>query len=161
VDVRPVPSEDPATLADLFADHAERLGRLAFLLVGSAADAEDVVATVYSRMLRRDLGDILDPVAYLARAVTNEARSHHRRLRRQQRVVIRLRADSTAQTSLGARELLDTLKALNQLERSVVVLHYYDDRSIDEIARLLDVPRGTVASAQSRALTKLRRGLEP
>jgi RNA polymerase sigma factor (sigma-70 family) len=156
-----VPSEEPATLADLFAEHADRLGRVAFLLVGSVPDAEDVVATVYARMLGRDLADILDPVAYLARAVANEARSHHRRLWRQKRVVVRLRGDSMAETSLGARELLDTLQTLNQLERTVVVLHYYDDRSIDEIARLLAVPRGTVASAQSRALTKLRRRLEP
>ena len=161
VDVEQVPSEAPLSVADLFAEHADRLGRLAFLLVGSTEDAEDVVATVYARLLRRDLGEIMDPVAYLARAVANEARSHHRRLWRQRRVVVRLQAVSVEEIGLGGCELLDALTALNRLERTVVVLHYYDDRSIDQITQLLDMPRGTVASAQSRGLAKLRRVLTP
>jgi DNA-directed RNA polymerase specialized sigma24 family protein len=160
VDVRVVPPDKPLGLAELFVEHGDRLGRLAYLLVGSVPDAEDVVATVYARVVRRDLDDIRDPVAYLGRAVVNEARSHHRRVRRDRRVRIRLGA-AAPQVGLGATELLDALKVLNPLERTVVVLHYYDDRTIDEIATLLDVPRGTAASAQSRALGKLRKVLEP
>jgi RNA polymerase sigma factor (sigma-70 family) len=158
--VQVVPPEDPVGLAELFVAHGDRLGRLAYLLVGSTQDAEDIVATVYGRIARRDLGEIRDPFAYLGRAVVNEARSHHRRVSREQRIRVRLRA-STEAVGLGARELLDALKVLNPLERTVVVLHYYDDRTIDDIAALLDVPRGTVASAQSRALAKLRKVLEP
>jgi DNA-directed RNA polymerase specialized sigma24 family protein len=155
-----VPPEQPPSLEELFVAHGDRLGRLAYLLVGSAHDAEDVVATVYARIARQDLGDIRDPVAYLARAVANEAKSHHRRVGRERRVRVRLRA--TAQpVGLGASELLDALKVLNPLERTVVVLHYYDDRTIDDVAALLDIARGTVASAQSRALAKLRKVLEP
>lgn len=152
-------SGEPFALADLFADHADRLGRIAYLLVGSVHDAEDIVAAVYPRVARRDLDDIVDPVAYLGRAVANEARSHHRRRGRERHLAVRLRTGPHT-VELGARELLDALKALNPMERTVVVLHYYDDRSIDEVAELLAVPRGTVASAQSRALTKLRRVLE-
>ena len=156
-----VPPEDPVGLDELFLTHGDRLGRIAYLLVGSTTDAEDVVATVYERMARRDLGEIRDPVAYLGRAVVNEARSHHRRRAREQRVRVQLRAAAQA-VGLGARELLDALKVLNALERTVVVLHYYDDRTIDDIATLLDVPRGTAAaSAQSRALAKLKKVLEP
>jgi DNA-directed RNA polymerase specialized sigma24 family protein len=153
-------SEEPVRLTELFADHAERLGRVAYLLVGSIDDAEDVVSTVFARVARRELSDIEDPVAYLGRAVANEAHSHHRRLWRQRRLVVRLQATPQA-IGLGATELLDALKVLNPVERTVVVLHYYDDRSIDEVAKLLDVPRGTAASAQSRALAKLRTVLEP
>ena len=159
MDVWRVPSEERLSLTDLFADHADRLGRVAYLLVGSAQDAEDVVATVYARIARRDLGDIVDPIAYLGHAVANEARSHHRRLWREKRLRVRLQT-TMHDVDLGARELLDALKVLNPLERTVVVLHYYDDRSIDEIAQILEVPRGTTASAQSRALAKLRRVLE-
>jgi RNA polymerase sigma factor (sigma-70 family) len=160
VDVQVVPPEEPVSLEELFVAHGDRLGRLAYLLVGSPQDAEDVVATVYARIARRDLGDIRDPVAYLGRAVVNEARSHHRRAWRERRVRVRLRSTTQA-VGLGASELLDALKVLNPLERTVVVLHYYDDRTIDDIAALLDVPRGTAASAQSRALAKLRKVLEP
>jgi DNA-directed RNA polymerase specialized sigma24 family protein len=160
VDVHVVPPEEPLGLAELFVAYGDRLGRIAYLLVGSTQDAEDVVATVYARIARRDLGDIEDPVAYLGRAVVNEAKSHHRRISREQRVHIRLRTAVQA-VGLGASELLDSLKVLNPLERTVVVLHYYDDRTIDDIAALLDIPRGTAASAQSRALAKLRKVLEP
>ena len=154
-----MPSVERSSLTDLFADHADRLGRVAYLLVGSAQDAEDVVSTVFARIARRDLGEIVDPVAYLGRAVANEARSHHRRLWRESRLGVRLHT-AVQNADLGARELLDALKVLNPLERTVVVLHYYDDRSIDEVAEILKVPRGTAASAQSRALAKLRRVLE-
>ena len=75
---------------------------------------------------------------------------------------MRLRLRATAQpVGLGASELLDALKVLNPLERTVVVLRYYDDRTIDDVAALLDTARGTVASAQSRALAKLKKVLEP
>ena len=153
-----MPSERPPSLTDLFVDHADRLGRLAYLMVGSVPDAEDVVATVYARIARRDLSGIANPAAFLSHAVANEARSHHRRLRREKRVGIRLQATSH-EVGLGACELLDALNVLNPLERAVVVLHYYDDRSIDDIADALNVPRGTAASAQSRGLAKLRRVL--
>ncbi len=72
----------------------------------------------------------------------------------------RTSAGALAHVSLGAREMLDALRVLSADERTVVVLHYYEGHSIDDIADLLGRSRGTVASWQSRALTKLREVIE-
>jgi RNA polymerase sigma factor (sigma-70 family) len=87
----------------------------------------------------------------------NAARSWHRRR------VLELRHAHPSlpeHTSLDARELADALDVLNARERAVVVLHYYEGRTIDEVAVILDCPRGTAASLQSRALAKLRKVIE-
>ena len=70
------------------------------------------------------------------------------------------RAQIPQEASLGARELADALRVLTTRERAVVVLHYYEGRSIDEVAEILGCPRGTAASLQSRALAKLRKVIE-
>jgi RNA polymerase sigma factor (sigma-70 family) len=98
------------------------------------------------------------PEAYLRRSVVNAANSWHRRRRLELR---HARADVPQHASLGVRELADALRILTARERAVVVLHYYEGRSIDEVAKILACPRGTAASLQSRALAKLRKVIEP
>ena len=44
-------------------------------------------------------------------------------------------------------------------QRAAIVLRYYNDASNDDIARILDVPLGTVKSLLSRGLAKLREGI--
>lgn len=56
-----------------------------------------------------------------------------------------------------AREHLEeALADLPEMFRIPVVLHYLDDRSVEEVANLLDIPRGTVLSRLSRARGRLR-----
>jgi RNA polymerase sigma-70 factor (ECF subfamily) len=62
------------------------------------------------------------------------------------------------------RELLDevvaAVRALPERQRLVVVLHYWLDTSIEEIASYLEIPVGTVVSRLSRARAALREQLE-
>src|SRR5205814_1423636 len=111
---------------------------------------------VFARLARRP-HEMEHPEAYLRRSVVNAARSWHRRRRLERR---HTRAEVAAHASLDARELADALRVLTTRERAVVVLHYYEGRSIDEVAQILDCPRGTAASLQSRALGKLRKVIE-
>jgi len=140
----------------LFRAHADSLVRVAYLLTGSEGVAEDLVQDVFARLARRPRS-IEHPDAYLRSSVVNAARSWHRR-----RVleIRHARPSLPEHASLDARELADALDVLNVRERAVVVLHYYEGRSIDEIAQILDCPRGTAASLQSRALAKLRKVIE-
>lgn len=57
--------------------------------------------------------------------------------------------------SLSLEELMNTLQ---EDEKSVVLLKYYDDRTLREIAEILDMPLGTAKSVLYRALDKLRQG---
>src|SRR3954454_1412182 len=82
MDVRFVASEQPRELPDLYREHVARLGRVAYLIVGGAHEAEDVVAVVFGRIARRgELAGVESPAAYLTRAVVNEAISQRRRRR--------------------------------------------------------------------------------
>jgi RNA polymerase sigma factor (sigma-70 family) len=140
----------------LFRVHADALIRLCYLLTGVEAVAEDLVQDVFARLARG--GVVVDsPEAYLRRSVVNAARSWHRRR------LVELRhthSEVPRSASLGAHELADALRVLSARERAVIVLHYYEGRPIDEVAAILDCPRGTAASLQSRALAKLRKVIE-
>jgi len=57
-----------------------------------------------------------------------------------------------------ARRLEGLLASLSEAERSVVALYYYEDRSVAEVARTLDMPAGTVKTHLHRARAALRRG---
>ena len=59
--------------------------------------------------------------------------------------------------SLSLEELMNTLQ---EDEKSVVLLKYYDDRTLREIAEILDMPLGTAKSVLYRALDKLRQNIK-
>src|SRR6478752_5622985 len=65
---RRVPPPDAAT--DLFEAHRSRLVRLAYRMLGSTAEAEDIVQEAWLRWRRADLAEIREPAAFLTRTVT-------------------------------------------------------------------------------------------
>jgi RNA polymerase sigma factor (sigma-70 family) len=148
--------DSQSSLDELFRRHVDTLIRLGYLLTGSEAVAEDLVQDVFARLARGGAA-LEQPEAYLRRSVVNAAHSWHRRRRLELR---HARAEVPQHASLGARELADALRVLSPRERVVVVLHYYEGQSIDEVATVLGCARGTAASLQSRALAKLRKVIE-
>ena len=141
---------------DLFLAERRPLTRLAYLLVGSEAVAEEVVqdafAQVYERWTRLDR-----PGAYLRTCVVNGSRRAGKRRSRELRVV---RLSETA-VDLEAREMLDALSRLRPEWRAVVVLRFYGDMSQEEIAEVLGMRLGTVKSSLHRALGQLREEIAP
>jgi RNA polymerase sigma-70 factor (sigma-E family) len=140
--------------AALFERERVAMVRLAVLLAGSEAQAEELVqdafATVYLRWDR-----LQNPGGYLRRCVVNGARSVQRR-----RALDRRRpAERLAAAEPEARELLDALAALSIERRAVVVLRFYEGMTQEEIAEALDVRLGTVKSRLHRGLAELREAL--
>jgi RNA polymerase sigma factor (sigma-70 family) len=131
------------------------LTRLAYLLVGDRSDAEDIVQAVFTTaMARWDAID--DPESYLRRAVVNRANDVHRRSYR------RLQPGVSATASLGepeGDELWDLVRGLPTPQRAVVVLRFYEDLTLADIAVLLGRPASTVRSDLRRALMRLRESL--
>jgi RNA polymerase sigma-70 factor (ECF subfamily) len=70
---------------------------------------------------------------------------------------LRAAPDDVAQAS---DEIVAAVRALAPARREVIVLHYWLDLAVDEIAALLGLPFGTVASRLSRALADLRVSIE-
>jgi RNA polymerase sigma factor (sigma-70 family) len=142
-----------APLIDLYRDQYAPMVRLATLLLGSQALAEEVVQDCFVRLHPR-LESVDEPVRYLRRSVVNGCRSAGRRLQRE-----RLHARSVvppAPVELGADEMSDALAALPARQRAAVVLRFYEDLSGEEIAAVLNCRPGTVKSLVHRGLAQLR-----
>ena len=128
------------------------LTRLAYLLVGDRSEAEDVVQSVFASAFAR-WDAIEEPGAYLRRAVVNRANDVHRRSFRDAATVVGVRAlvDEPAVDETWA-----FVRALPTAQRAVVVLRFYEDLPLGDIAALLGRPASTVRSDLRRALITLR-----
>jgi RNA polymerase sigma-70 factor (ECF subfamily) len=147
--------------------------RTAFLLTGSAAEAEDAAQIGFVRawtaLPRFRSGAPFKP--WLLRIVANEA--HNRRRATGRREALSLRAAAAtprgdaAPSPEGAAlererqdELLAAVERLDERDRDVLVCRYLLELSEEETAEVLDVRRGTVKSRTARALERLRGGME-
>jgi RNA polymerase sigma-70 factor (sigma-E family) len=141
------------------------LVRIAYLLCGDKAQAEDVTQSALAKTYRawpriRDTG-ALD--AYVRRAIVNETTSWWRRAARRERPVADL-PDQPAPGDPGEQtadrsELVPALRALPPGQRAVMVLRYFEDLSEEQTAAALGVSVGTVKSQHARGLATLRRSL--
>lgn len=129
--------------------------RLAFTLVGSNAEAEDLVQDSFVEVSRR-LDEIRKPGAYLRSAVVSRCRSALRR----RRVMAMHPPEPPAGLASDAGELWDVLAKLPEDQRIAVVLRYYGGYKASEIATIVDMPGATVRSHLKRGLTALRKELD-
>ena len=155
------PRSDEAFLARLGGD-LPRLQRIARLLVGDPAVADDLVAEAIARTLPRwRTGDVSDLGPYLRTVLVHLARRRWR-VRSLGRDRDHRAAEWTRPARDAAGDVADrdrTLRALAQLparRRAVVVLRFYDDLTEAQIAEVLGIEVGTVKSQLSRALGQFR-----
>jgi RNA polymerase sigma factor (sigma-70 family) len=142
------------TFADFYRREYDRSLRLAWLLTGSQAAAEDIVQDAMTGVYRL-FDRVESPAAYLRRAVVNRAKSRQRDEQRQQdRLMLQEQRRSAA--DVADRELLDLIGQLPYRQRVVIVARYWGGWSEKEIAGALGCRPGTVKSLASRALNRLR-----
>ena len=144
--------------------HWPRAHQLAYLIIGDAAAAEDVAQEALLSALgaldRFDRRRRFEP--WLNRIVVNRALDWTRSRARRSEVGIDAAGEPPAAPDSPAAlsaDLASALGSLNAEQRAVVVLRYLLDHSPREIAKVLDVPTGTVKSRLSRALERLARAL--
>ena len=149
-------------LADLYSAHWRRAYRAAYLVVHDAATAEDIAQDAFLAAVDAlDRFDRRRPFApWLHRIVVNRALDWARReaLRRK---VNEPAAQVTADPSEAiGDDLMAVLAELPPDQRAVVVLRHLLEYTPGEIARMLELPRGTVNSRLRRALDRLRTRIE-
>lgn len=152
--------QDPTAtrgVADLFERRYADMVRVATLMVGANAVAEELVQDAFVRV-QRNWGRIeRDPDGYLYRAVTNACRSHLRR----RRVERAFRPDPRPLEELPEPDgVLPHLARLSPRRRVALVLRYYVDLPDDEIAAVLECRPATVRSLVHRGLEQLREVIE-
>ena len=129
--------------------------RIAYAILGSWASAEDVVQATFTRLYvhwTRIHDETRD--AYARRALVNACYTAARRAAREP--LVAEVPDRGVDSGEGADpQLMAALAQLSAKHRAVVVLRYLEDLSVAEVARVLDLPEGTVKSQAARALSRL------
>ncbi|WP_300608823.1 SigE family RNA polymerase sigma factor [Trebonia sp.] len=151
-------------VTELYAEHALGLVRLAVIVLGDVAAAEDVVQDAFLGLYRRwdQLPDTSHPLDYVRTSVLNGCRSALRRRSRRGLAAVFSQppaesAEARALVSEEYRAVVTAIRALPRRQREALLLRYYLDMSEDEVARSMGVSRGTVKSATSRALAAIGR----
>src|SRR5215207_6466723 len=158
--VRGAQAGSVSDLEALFKAHWPRAYRAAYLVVHDAAAAEDIAQEAFLAAVRAlDRFDRRRPFApWMHRIVVNRAIDVARARALRCEVSAPERAAEAAAPAAGEQlsdELLDALRELSPEHRAVVVLRYLLDCTPGEIARALELPRGTVNSRLRRALDRL------
>ena len=155
---------DSDGFTDLFFGNAARLVRLAALLGDD--DPEDVVqeafCRVYAALSRLLRSEDVKVIAYLNKVVVNEVRSRHRRRRTARRDGHLFEVAEALDLADRHGERLAVTEALSRLpqrQRESLVLRYWLDLPLQEIAEVMGVRLGTVKSQISRGLAAMATGL--
>ncbi len=144
---------DAPAFEQFFAETKASTLRLATLLCPAAGMAEEVVQDAYIKILMR-WGHLDTPEAYLRRCVINGSNSLLRRVRRERRYLTE--TSPAVATPDPLPELLDILGHLSKRRRQVVVLRFYSQMTIPEIARALRLSQGTAKSTLHDAIQQLK-----
>src|SRR5690349_1041095 len=169
-----------ASVTALYAEHSLGLVRLAVVMTGDRAAAEDIVQDAFLGLYRRwdRLSDLTAPLAYLRVSVVNGCRTV---LRRRSRLGLwpgagagdspdeavpvagfgppglTESAEASVLLSEEQRAVAAALRKLPRRQFEAVVLRYYLDLSIEETAQVMGINPGTVKSATHRALATVGR----
>jgi len=166
----PAPAEAPAgDLEALFEAHHRRVFQAAYRVTGNAADAEDVLGTVFLRLVRH-LGPIEHPESYFQRAAVNAALDLARSRAERGRVALEDVAGCIPEAShlqpdqqFEARQLRERLRRaiarLRPKAAELFVLRYFEGYANPEIARMLGMSLITVSVSLHRSRRQLQRYL--
>jgi RNA polymerase sigma-70 factor (ECF subfamily) len=153
-----------AGLAALYAEHSETVFRAALRVTGHAADAEDVLQTVFLRVLSRREHEqaARHPAAYFRRAAVNAAVDLLRR-----RAVRAATAYDDAVSGAGVEsplllkeQLRRALATLPQDDATLFLLRHVEGLSIEELAGLFQLEKNNVAVRLHRIRLRLRTEME-
>jgi RNA polymerase sigma-70 factor (ECF subfamily) len=152
----------------LFENHQKTVFQFAYRMVGSETVAQDLAQECFLSLLQSRVhfnGDRASMKTYLYGMVRNMARRHFRR----SRMEISLDdCDEPPAPMIGEENVLQqeisatvqrAIARLPLLQREALLLFEYEDLSLDEIARILEIDAGTVKSRLYRARENLRRML--
>ena len=157
------------SFAELTNAWCPRIQRLCFRLCGNLADAEDLTQEIFQKLFRSR--ERYRPDAkfstFLWQIATNHcrdfARAQRRRATANQRHQAWLALNPTGNGEAASQDLCETVQQavwrLSEPYKTVLVLRHYEQLKFSEIAELLQLPQGTVASRMAKALRLVEREL--
>lgn len=155
--------DETAPLARLIELELDRAYRIAGLILGTGPDAEEAAAHAVEHAWERrvQLRDLARFRAWFDRILVNECRDHIRRRGRVTFIELTPAADRPADLDpfrgvADHDEVLRAMAGLDVDERAVIVMHYWADLTLPDVAERLGWRVGTVKSRLHRALDKMR-----
>ncbi|MGX1098077.1 sigma-70 family RNA polymerase sigma factor [Amorphus sp. MBR-141] len=152
-----------------FETNRRRLAAIAYRMLGSAAEADDVVQDAFLRWHRTDRAEINDPGAFLARIVTRLCLDRLKEARRRRETYVGTWLPEPLVTEAGftvdpdegvsgdiSVALLLALDRLSPAERAAFLLHDVFDVGFDEVATILQRSPASCRQLASRARTHIR-----
>src|SRR5688500_6966014 len=149
---------------EIFRQHYRFVFRTAYGITGCSQDAEDVVQTVFLKLLQRDVPpDIRNaPKAYLYRAAVNlslnivRSRKRHPVTGDVESLEVSARTDEANQDEIQ-RLLIDAMMQLKQGAVEILILRYEHNYSDAQIAKTLGRSRGAIAVMLHRSRARLKK----
>lgn len=142
-------------LETIYVEHRRRLLGLAAAVTLDPAAAEEIVHDAFVG-LQRHRGQVENPVGYLQRSVINLGINRQRRRRAAAQYVP---GKPVVASTPEIDETWAVVQRLPVKQRAVVVLRFWEDLTVDDIATMLGWPPGTVKSTLHRALRTLEEEL--
>ncbi|HLY12065.1 MAG TPA: RNA polymerase sigma factor [Planctomycetota bacterium] len=168
---------DMTPYAVLFKRHADRIWRMAYMILHSAAAAEDVTQETFTRGLTHieSYRGEAEPRAWFSSIALNLCRHHLRDKNKEAELADSAKLERGgrigrprtrgALSSVVRREtnrlLAIALGYLTQAQREVFVLHYVDDLPYEEVSQILEIRPGAARALAHRAKAMLQKQLGP
>ena len=167
---------DATAFAELVARHQDRVYAAVVRFCGNAEDACDIVQRAFINAFRK-IGDFKNDAAFstwIYRIAFNQAISHRRENRRATVSIHSKEGDGlivepseerppgeAMESEETRRKVQEGLERLEENDRQIIILKDLQGQSYDEIAAVLNIPKGTVRSRLHRARLELREQLKP
>ena len=170
IDQLPILMNSPTPLprfAELYERHYEAVFRAALRVTGNPADAEDVLQTVFVRVLARseerggDVEDVRLPAAYFRRAAVNAAVDLLRRRELHAESPVHDQALGAVQPPLLLKEQLRrAIASLDSDDASLFLLRHVEGLSIEELAGMFEIEKNNVTVRLHRIRQRLQAEME-
>ncbi|MBZ5592909.1 MAG: sigma-70 family RNA polymerase sigma factor [Acidobacteriia bacterium] len=164
----PIPGQ-PAELEELFEEHHASVLRAAYRITGNATDAEDVLQTVFMRLLRRpaDAPGMENAAAYLHRAAVNAALDLVRDRQPAKNQPLEAHMSHLVEGAAAAPDRQQEASEMRAFVRRAIrrlppraaeifALHYFENYSNQQIASMLDLSPSGVAVTLHRTRARLQ-----
>jgi RNA polymerase sigma-70 factor (ECF subfamily) len=158
---------DYSAFEALFALYSRRVLQTAYLITGDRTAAEDILQQAFIQTFRA-IAQLKEPTAFsswLYRITVRAARRYLNKERALEHQEFRaagaqMTSEDTPDKQLAEREAVwAAIENLPENYRTVVVLYYFEDRSVADIATIIEVPSGTVKTWLRRARAALAKEL--
>lgn len=148
-------------MSEIFEVYRNYVGRSAYIMIGNFDIAEDITENVFFKVFTNlksfDIERDFKP--WLSRITLNETRNY---IQKNKNYISEENEDLNlfeSQNTLNKEEIIDIregLKRLSTSEREIIALRYYQELTVEEISRILRIPKNTIKVKIHRTLKKLR-----